>query len=109
MAFDDNGILRAHYSNGSNVTIAKLAVSGFTAPENLTPYNNTLFESNGETGNTFFVNTDELIVPESLEGSSVDLAKEFSQMIVVQRAYTLNSRSFTVNDEMLSTLVDLKS
>lgn len=109
IAFDRDGILRAHYDNGHDVTIAKLAVAGFTAPENLTPYNNTLFEANGETGEQYFVDTAGLITPESLENSAVDLAEEFSRMILVQRAYSLNVQSFTVNDEMLSLLVDLKS
>ena len=109
LAFDKNGVLKAHYDNGHDFNIAKLAVVGFTAPENLLPYNTTLFEATGEVGNSFFVDTDNLIAPESLESSTVDLAAEFSQMILVQRAYNLNSRSFTVNDEMLSLLVDLKS
>ncbi len=109
VGFDENGILRANYSNDNSVTIARLAVSGFTAPENLTPYNTTLFEANGETGNEYYVDLDGLISPESLESSTVNLEEEFSQMIVVQRAYSLNAQSFTVNDEMLSVLIDLKS
>lgn len=109
VAFDEDGVLRANYSNDSVHTIAKLAVVGFTSPENLTPYNNTLFEANGETGNSYYANTDGLIDPESLESSTVNLEEEFAQMIVVQRAYSLNTQSFTVNDEMLSLLVDLKS
>lgn len=107
--FDDNGILRAQYSNDSEVTIAKLAISGFTAPENLTPFNTTLFEANGEVGNEYYVDTSELISTESLESSTVNLEEEFSRMIVVQRAYSLNAQSLTVNDEMLSLLIDLKS
>ncbi len=109
LGFDEDGVLRAHYSNDNNLSIAKLAIAGFTAPENLSPYNTTLFEANGETGNQFYVNTEGLIVPESLESSAVDLAEEFGRMIVVQRAYSLNAQSFTVNDEMLSLLIDLKS
>ena len=109
MGFDENGIFRANYSNDSTLTIAKLAVSGFTAPENLTPYNTTLFEANGETGNEYYVELDGIIDPEALESSTVNLEEEFSRMIVVQRAYSLNAQSFTVNDEMLSVLIDLKS
>lgn len=109
LRFDDEGVLRAHYDNDRDLAIAKLAITGFTAPENLSPYNNTLFEANGETGEQFFVETKGIISPESLESSTVNLEEEFSNMIVVQRAYSLNAQSFTVNDEMLSLLVDLKS
>lgn len=109
MGFDDNGILSARYSNDSVITIAKLAIAGFTSPENLTPYNNTLFETNGEVGNEFYVDNNGIITPESVESSTVNLEEEFARMITVQRAYSLNSQSLTVNDEMISLLVDLKS
>lgn len=109
LTIDDDGVLRAYYTNGSDVNIAKLALTGFTAPENLTPYNNTLFEANGETGNSYYVDPDGILVPQSLESSTVNLEEEFSQMIVLQRAYSLNAQSFTVNNEMLSVLVDLVS
>lgn len=109
VGFDDNGVLRGYYSNDNDIAIAKLAITGFTAPENLTPFNNTLFEANGETGDSYFVDPDEIVVAQSLESSSVDIEKEFSQMIIIQRAYSLNAQSFTVNNEMLSLLVDLKS
>ena len=75
----------------------------------MTPYNNTLFEANGETGNSYYVDPDGILVPQSLESSTVNLEEEFSQMIVLQRAYSLNAQSFTVNNEMLSVLVDLVS
>lgn len=109
LSFDANGVLKAIYDNGSPYNIAKLAITGFTAPENLVAYNTTLFEANGEVGSSFYVEDQEVVVPTSLENSTVDLATEFSKMIVVQRAYSLNVQSFTVNDEMLSLLVDLKS
>ncbi len=109
IGFNENGILRAIYSNSNEHIIAKLAVSGFTAPENLIPANTTLFEASGEVGEERYVDLQDLIVPESVETSNVNIEQEFTKMISVQRAYSLNSQSFTVNDEMLSLLVDLKS
>jgi flagellar hook protein FlgE len=85
------------------------ALSGFTSPENLSPYNTTLFEANGEVGNEFYTDTTNIIIPESVEASTVNLEEEFARMITVQRAYSLNAQSLTVNDEMISLLVDLKS
>lgn len=109
IGFNENGVLRAIYSNSNEYNIAKLAVSGFTAPENLIPANTTLFEASGEVGEERYVEMEDLIVPESLESSNVNIEEEFTKMISVQRAYSLNSQSFTVNDEMISLLVDLKS
>ena len=44
----------------------------------------------------------------SLEGSNVDLAKEFTNMITSQRAYQSNARVITTSDEMLTEAVNLK-
>lgn len=43
-----------------------------------------------------------------LEMSNVDLANEFTEMIVTSRAYQANSRSITTSDEMLQELINLK-
>ncbi|NLX71155.1 MAG: flagellar basal body rod protein FlgG, partial [Clostridiales bacterium] len=39
---------------------------------------------------------------------NVDLAKEFTDMIVAQRGFQANSRIITVADEMLNELVNIK-
>jgi flagellar hook protein FlgE len=44
----------------------------------------------------------------SLEGSNVDLAKEFTDMITSQRAYQSNARVISTSDEMLMEAVNLK-
>ena len=43
-----------------------------------------------------------------LEMSNVELAREFTDMIVTQRGFQANSRIITVSDEMLQELVNLK-
>jgi Flagellar hook protein FlgE len=43
-----------------------------------------------------------------LEMSNVDLANEFTEMIIASRAYQANSRSITTSDEMLQELINLK-
>jgi flagellar hook protein FlgE len=40
--------------------------------------------------------------------SNVDLAQEFTNMIIAQRGFQANSRVITVSDEMLNDLVSLK-
>ena len=44
----------------------------------------------------------------ALELSNVDLANEFTDLIVTQRAYQANARIITTSDEMLQELVNLK-
>jgi flagellar hook protein FlgE len=48
------------------------------------------------------------ITPGALEMSNVDLALEFTNMIIAQRGFQANSRAITTSDEMLSELVNLK-
>ena len=43
-----------------------------------------------------------------LEMSNVDLANEFTDMIVTSRSFQANSRSITTSDEMLQELLNLK-
>ena len=47
------------------------------------------------------------IVASSLEAANVDLADEFTKMIVTQRAYSANARVISTTDEMLDELTRL--
>lgn len=111
---DENGVVKASYSNGDEIAFAKLALVGFESADNLTPVNNTMFEANNDTGQSHYVNGPDvnvsgLLQPQAVEASAVNVESEFAKMIVVQRAYTLNTQSFTANNEMLQTIVNLKS
>ena len=48
------------------------------------------------------------VISSALEMSNVDLANEFSDMIITQRGFQANSKVTTVSDEMLETLVNMK-
>lgn len=111
---DANGIVKASYSNGKELNYAKLAIVGFESSDNLIPANNTLFEASNDSGASYYVNgpdknVTDLLQPQAVEQSAVNVEEEFSKMIVVQRAYSLNTQSFTANNEMLQTIVNLKS
>ena len=44
----------------------------------------------------------------TLEMSNVDLAQEFTNMIIAQRGFQANSRIITASDEILADLVNMK-
>jgi flagellar hook protein FlgE len=48
------------------------------------------------------------INPGALEMSNVDLAEEFTNMIIAQRGFQANSRSITTADAILNELVNIK-
>ena len=111
---DSGGVIQSLYTNGETIASGKLALVGFTSPENLIPINGTLFEASNDTGESFFVvdstsNDNTAFRSESLEDSNVDPSAEFSNLIVVQRAYNLNGTAFTTANEMTQTVINLKS
>ena len=48
------------------------------------------------------------ITPSAIEMSNVDVANEFTDMIITQRGFQANSKTITVSDEMLETLIQMK-
>ena len=48
------------------------------------------------------------LIGSALEGSNVDIAQEFTQMILAQRGYQANSKTITVSDELLVDTLSLK-
>jgi flagellar hook protein FlgE len=49
-----------------------------------------------------------LLLGSTLEMSNVDLAREFTNLIIAQRGFQANSRVITASDELLQDLVNLK-
>jgi flagellar hook protein FlgE len=47
-------------------------------------------------------------VTQSVESSNVDIATEFSKLIVAQRAYTANTKMVTTADDLLQATIDMK-
>ena len=106
---DANGVVQAVYSNGKTINNAKLTLVSFTAPNNLYPISGTLFEAYPDAGESSYLETSGLIQPQALESSTANVEEEFSTMMIVQRAYSLNATAFTTSDEMLQELVNLKT
>lgn len=117
ISIDDSGIVKGILQNdqGNPVTIVlgKVAIATFQNPEGLTKAgNNTFVTSNVDNSGT--VTTDapggatSTLMAGYLEGSNVDLAKEFSDMITTERGFQANSKLITVSDEVLQELVNMK-
>lgn len=107
-----DGIVVASYTNGERVTIARVALADFRAPEGLARVGNTLFRETLESGDAFvgFANTGGRgeIAGGSLEQSNVDLSTEFVRLINDQRAFQAASRTITTADELLAETINLK-
>ena len=48
------------------------------------------------------------VIAQNLEMSNVDIATEFSKMIVTQKAFQANAKVITTSDEILTSLIGMK-
>ena len=89
-----------------------LAVAGFTNYGGLEKVGNSMYVDSPNSGSPVYsqakTNGMGEMNPGGLEMSNVDLASEFTDMIVTQRGFQANSRIITVSDTLLEELVNLK-
>ncbi|MEX0771188.1 MAG: flagellar hook protein FlgE [Balneolaceae bacterium] len=111
-SFDGDGFLNGIFSNGQNMQLAQLAVADVPNYNGLETVGSGLFRSTVASGDISIATADNLsdtsLASGVLEGSNVDLAKEFTDMITSQRAYQSNARVITTADELLTEAVNLK-
>ncbi|MDI9567279.1 MAG: flagellar hook protein FlgE [Bacillota bacterium] len=110
--FDTGGVITGVYSNGESRPLYRLVLANFANPEGLNNLGNTLFSESNNSGPAQIGVAGQgslgAISPSSLEMSNVDLAQEFTDMIITQRGFQANSRIITTSDELLQELVNLK-
>ena len=109
---NDLGVVTANFSNGLQQDIFKLPIATFSNPNGLVQKNGTAFLASNASGDFTLQLAGEsgagTIAPSSLEASSVDLAEEFTDMIVTQRAFSAAGKIITTTEDMLDELVRLK-
>ncbi|MBP7562667.1 MAG: flagellar hook-basal body complex protein [Candidatus Cloacimonetes bacterium] len=107
---DDQGIISGIYSNGVTKTLAQIALANFTNEAGLQKEGNSLYSSNGSSGNAIIgwagENNKTVIKAGYLESSNVDLTDEFAKLIISQRALEANSKVISTADTILSTIID---
>ena len=112
VSIDKTGTITGTYTNGMRKTEAQVALQRFTNPGGLNKIGNSLYEDSNNAGRSGAPNTatniGATITPSALEMSNVDIANEFTDMIITQRGFQSNSKIITVSDEMLETLVNMK-
>jgi flagellar hook protein FlgE len=107
-----NGDVVVNYNNGQTRTIAQVPLVTFNAPDSLQGQNGQSFTTTTASGNALAdaVNTNGAgsLVVSSVEGSNVDIATEFSQLIIAQQAYSANAKVVTTANDMLESTINMK-
>ena len=102
-----DGIFSATYTNGITKKLAQVALFRFDNPGGLEKSGGNFYtESNNSGVATKDYNSK--VSSGNLEMSNVDLAQQFSDMIVTQRGFQANSKIITTTDTMLEEVVNLK-
>ncbi len=109
---DQNGLVTGIFSNGNVRTLGQVALSTFTNPGGLEKEGENNYRSTTNSGiaNVGVVGTAGRgkIIAGTLEMSNVDLAEQFTDMIVTQRGFQANSRTIQTSDQMLQEILTLK-
>jgi flagellar hook protein FlgE len=100
------GQIVGSFSNGQTVALADVSVATFNGQDSLQPLDGEAFAATPESGNPNFSGT-ATVVGSSLEASNVDIATQFSQLIVAQQAYSANARVMTTANQMIQSLLQV--
>jgi flagellar hook protein FlgE len=107
-----DGVVNGVFSNGRNRPIGQIALGAFSNPVGLEKVGDSMWRSTVNSGlaqiGTAGSSGRGVIQGSTLEMSNVDLAREFTNLIVAQRGFQANSRVITASDELLQDLVNLK-
>ena len=110
--FDTRGRVVGQFDNGRAEALFQLAIANFANADGLAPLAGTVYAetelSGAATLGVAGANGVGGIVPGAIEQSNVDIAGEFSRMILTQTAYNSSATAFRTLDEMTELARDLK-
>ena len=108
-----DGIITGVYDNGRQQPLGQVALATFENPAGLQKVGANQFSQTTNSGDFKMASQpgndgSGVLIPGTLEMSNVDLAKQFTEMIITQRGFQANSRVMTTSDEILQELSNIK-
>jgi flagellar hook protein FlgE len=108
----DDGTLVGVFSNGLKQSLGRISLAAFNNPPGLEKVGGSLYRQTVNSGTAVLGTAGNggrgTLAGGTLEMSNVDLAQEFSYLIMAQRGFQANARVITTSDEVLQDLVQLK-
>ena len=112
IAIENNGVITATYSNGQTQSAGQVALVNFRNAQGLSPtgagYWSQTFASGQPVRGAPGDGTLGQLRSGALEESNVDLTAELVNMMTTQRAYQANAQTIKTQDQVMSTLVNLR-
>ena len=111
MDVDSSGVVRANYTNGTQMALGKLMLANFDNPNGLKQIGNASFEATnasglvdlGEAGSGGFGD----IQGGALEGSNVDLTEQLVKLISAQRNFQANAKALDTSGTLMQTIMGI--
>ena len=112
LSIADNGVITGQYTNGQSRAAGQISLVNFRNSQGLVPMGNGTWQSSfasgdpvrGEPGTGNFGT----LQSGALEDSNVDLTAELVNMMTAQRAYQANAQTIKTQDQVLSTLLNMR-
>jgi flagellar hook protein FlgE len=101
-----NGLISGTFSNGRNVYLAEIPLVHFNAEDQLQSLTGGAYQATTDSGPAI-AGASGKIVGQSLESSNVDIATEFTKLIVTQQAYSANTKVITTANQMSQDLLNV--
>jgi len=109
----NGGAITAQFSDGSQVVVGQLALASVSNPDSLIATGQNNYEVGADTATPVIgvpgTGTLGAVEGGSLEASTVDIATEFTNLIVYQNAYEANSKVISTLDQMTQNLLNLQT
>ena len=108
----NGGKLQATYSNGQQVDIGQLAMVAIRNPSSLIASGNNTFQLSARSALPAIGLPGSggrgTVLGSAVESSTVDIAQEFTNLIIYQRGYQANAKVITTVDELSQETINLK-
>jgi flagellar hook protein FlgE len=112
ISIDPTGLIIGIFTNGVSRNLAQITLADFNNEAGLIKSGESLYQTSANSGEgiegTAGETVSATISSGALESANVDLAQEFTNMIIAQRGFQSNARVITTSDNMLDDLVNLK-
>jgi flagellar hook protein FlgE len=109
---DQTGTIVGGFTNGITQILGQIQLADFSNPEGLNRVGDTMYSITANSGTAVLGYAGEgsvsSIASGALEMSNVDLAQEFTNMIIAQRGFQANGRVISTTDQLMEELVQLK-
>ena len=112
LSISEDGILEGRYSNGSSISLGRLALATFRANQGLASVGDNLWVETTASGpaaiNRPGAGLNGLLKGGSVEDSNVDTTRQLVELVIAQRNYQANAQSIRTQDQILQTVINLR-